>query len=81
MNTIFIIYISVYIFIYHIIYYILIKYISYYTSKIEELQIKIRDKMTNFERLKAQRNELNTKVKLMREELTQLHEPGSYIGS
>jgi len=53
---------------------------SYYTSKIEELQIKIRDKMTNFERLKAQRNELNNKVKLMREELTQLHEPGSYIG-
>jgi len=36
--------------------------------------------MTNFERLKAQRNELNNKVKLMREELTQLHEPGSYIG-
>ena len=37
--------------------------------------------MTNFERLKAQRNELNNKVKLMREELTQLHEPGSYIGN
>lgn len=53
---------------------------SYYISKIEELQIKIRDKQHNFERLKAQRNELNNKVKLMREELTQLHEPGSYIG-
>lgn len=49
-------------------------------SKIEELQIKIRDKTQNFERLKAQRNELNNKVRLMREELTQLHEPGSYIG-
>jgi hypothetical protein len=35
---------------------------SYYVSKIEELQIKIRDKTQNFERLKAQRNELNNKV-------------------
>ena len=53
---------------------------NYYVGKIEELQIKIRDKTSNFERLKAQRNELNSKVRLMREELTQLHEPGSYIG-
>eukprot|EP00600_Ochromonadales_sp_CCMP1393_P003054 CAMPEP_0174988780 /NCGR_PEP_ID=MMETSP0004_2-20121128/20332_1 /TAXON_ID=420556 /ORGANISM="Ochromonas sp., Strain CCMP1393" /LENGTH=405 /DNA_ID=CAMNT_0016242067 /DNA_START=98 /DNA_END=1312 /DNA_ORIENTATION=- len=53
---------------------------SYYISKIEELQIKIRDKTQNFERLKAQRNELNNKVRLMREELMQLHEPGSYVG-
>lgn len=53
---------------------------SYYVGKIEEMQIKIRDKTQNFERLKAQRNELNSKVRLMREELTQLHEPGSYIG-
>ncbi|KAJ1403571.1 proteasome 26S ATPase subunit 5 variant [Ochromonadaceae sp. CCMP2298] len=53
---------------------------SYYISKVEELQIKIRDKTQNFERLKAQRNELNNKVRLMREELSQLHEPGSYIG-
>lgn len=30
--------------------------------------------------MKAQRNELNSKVRLLREELTQLHEPGSYIG-
>jgi hypothetical protein len=55
-------------------------FFSYYISKIEELQIKIRDKTQNFERLKAQRNELNNKVKLMREELMQLHEPGSYVG-
>jgi 26S proteasome regulatory subunit T6 len=54
--------------------------VSYYISKIEELQIKIRDKTQNFERLKAQRNELNNKVKTIREELVQLHEPGSYIG-
>ena len=53
---------------------------SYYISKIEEIQIKIRDKTQNMERLKAQRNEINTKVRLMREELTQLHEPGSHVG-
>ena len=53
---------------------------NYYVSKIEELQMKIRDKSNNLERLKAQRNELNGKVRLMREELTQLLEPGSYVG-
>jgi 26S proteasome regulatory subunit T6 len=53
---------------------------SYYINKVEEMAIMIRDKTQNLERLKAQRNELNTKVRLMREELTQLHEPGSYIG-
>ncbi len=30
--------------------------------------------------MKAQRNEINTRVRLMREELTQLHEPGSHVG-
>lgn len=53
---------------------------AYYTSKIEEMQITIRDKTNNLERLKAQRNELNTRVRLMREELMQLHEPGSHVG-
>jgi 26S proteasome regulatory subunit T6 len=53
---------------------------SYYISKIEELQLRIRDKTQNLERLKAQRNEMNSRVRLMREELMQLHEPGSHIG-
>jgi 26S proteasome regulatory subunit T6 len=53
---------------------------SYYTSKIEELQILNREKASNLERLKAQRNELNTRVRMSREELIQLHEPGSHIG-
>eukprot|EP00605_Chrysophyceae_sp_TOSAG23-4_P002175 GSChrysophyteH1.ASY1.ANO1.2405.1 assembled CDS len=35
---------------------------SYYISKIEELQIINREKASNLERLKAQRNELNTRV-------------------
>jgi 26S proteasome regulatory subunit T6 len=53
---------------------------SYYIGKIEELEITLRDKAQNLERLKAQRNELNGKVRVIREELFQLHEPGSYIG-
>lgn len=53
---------------------------SYYTSKVEELEVLIRDKSANLERLKAQRNELNAKVRLIREELLYLHEPGSYVG-
>jgi 26S proteasome regulatory subunit T6 len=44
------------------------------------MQILINEKSNNLERLKAQRNELNSKVRLMREELTSLLEPGSYIG-
>lgn len=53
---------------------------SYYVGKIEELEITLREKAQNLERLKAQRNELNGKVRVLREELFQLHEPGSYIG-
>lgn len=53
---------------------------SYYISKIEELEIANREKAQNLERLKAQRNEINSRVRLMREELMQLHEPGSHIG-
>lgn len=53
---------------------------SFYVNKIEELQIMIQEKTHNLERLKAQRNELNTRVKVIREELTCLHEPGSYVG-
>ena len=53
---------------------------SFYVNKIEELQIMIQEKTQNLERLKAQRNELNNRVKTIREELTCLHEPGSYVG-
>lgn len=44
------------------------------------MQLKIRDKTQNLERLKAQRNELNSRVSQMRDELLQLHEPGSHVG-
>ena len=33
---------------------------SYYQSKVEELEVMIRDKSENLERLRAQRNELNS---------------------
>ena len=35
---------------------------SYYVSKIEEMELTVRDKVQNLERLQAQRNELNAKV-------------------
>ncbi|KAJ1616909.1 26S proteasome AAA-ATPase subunit RPT6a [Pavlovales sp. CCMP2436] len=53
---------------------------SYYQSKIEELEVIVRDKTQNLRRLEAQRNELNSKVRLLREELQLLQEPGSYVG-
>eukprot|EP00884_Botryococcus_braunii_P005198 jgi/Botrbrau1/1467/Bobra.178_3s0024.1 len=53
---------------------------AYYKAKIEELEILARDKHHNLQRLQAQRNELNTKVRLLREELQLLQEPGSYVG-
>jgi 26S proteasome regulatory subunit T6 len=34
---------------------------SYYKSKIEGLEMKIRDKHTDLRRMEAQRNELNAK--------------------
>ncbi|KAK9449827.1 P-loop containing nucleoside triphosphate hydrolase protein [Limtongia smithiae] len=52
----------------------------YYTQKIEETELKISDKTQNLRRLEAQRNALNAKVRLLREELQLLQEPGSYVG-
>ena len=53
---------------------------SYYMGKIEELEAVFREKAQNLRRLEAQRNELNGKVRLLREELQLLQEPGSYVG-
>jgi len=53
---------------------------SYYQGKIEELESVFREKAQNLSRLEAQRNELNGKVRLLREELQLLQEPGSYVG-
>lgn len=53
---------------------------SYYEGKIEELESVYRERAQNLRRLEAQRNELNSKVRLLREELQLLQEPGSYVG-
>lgn len=53
---------------------------AYYLQKIEDCEVKIREKTENLRRLEAQRNELNSKVRLLREELQLLQEPGSYVG-
>ncbi|XP_071584878.1 26S proteasome regulatory subunit 8 isoform X1 [Heliangelus exortis] len=44
------------------------------------LQLIVNEKSQNLRRLQAQRNELNAKVRLLREELQLLQEQGSYVG-
>lgn len=53
---------------------------SYLETKVEDLESVIRDKQHNIRRLEAQRNELNSRVRLLKEELQLLLEPGSYLG-
>lgn len=52
----------------------------FYSHKIEEIEFKIKEKEQNLRRLEAQRNTLNAKVRLLKEELQVLQEPGSYVG-
>ncbi|KAF9045696.1 26S proteasome regulatory complex, ATPase RPT6 [Hymenopellis radicata] len=52
----------------------------YYQAKIEAAELTISQKTQNLRRLEAQRNALNARVRLLREELQLLHEPGSYVG-
>lgn len=40
----------------------------------------IQERTSDLQRLKARRNELNAKVRMLREELHHLQEPGSYVG-
>eukprot|EP00526_Cylindrotheca_closterium_P010443 CAMPEP_0113617802 /NCGR_PEP_ID=MMETSP0017_2-20120614/8986_1 /TAXON_ID=2856 /ORGANISM="Cylindrotheca closterium" /LENGTH=399 /DNA_ID=CAMNT_0000527245 /DNA_START=62 /DNA_END=1258 /DNA_ORIENTATION=- /assembly_acc=CAM_ASM_000147 len=52
----------------------------YYASKIGELSETVQERLADLQRLKARRNELNAKVRMLREELHHLQEPGSYVG-
>ena len=52
----------------------------FYKSKSEQLQATLRQKEQNLRRLEAQRNELNRKVRKLRDELYALQEPGSHVG-
>ena len=42
---------------------------DYYKTKIEALELNVRDKSNNLRRLEAQRNELNSRVRLLKEEV------------
>lgn len=53
---------------------------KYYSSKIGDLNSTISERNSDLQRLKARRNELNAKVRMLREELYHLQEPGSYVG-
>jgi len=53
---------------------------QYYITKIEELQMVVSEEVKDLRRLEAQRNELNAKVRMLREELQLLQEQGSYVG-
>ena len=53
---------------------------SYYKSSIEELEAFVSEKQQNLRRLEAQRNELNSKVRMLKEELHLLQEPGAFVG-
>ena len=44
------------------------------------MQVSLSEKTQNVRRLEAQRNELNAKVRLLREELQLLQEQGSHVG-
>merc|ERR1719167_81071 len=52
----------------------------YYVSKNEELSHTVTGKQQDLRRLEAQRNEINAKVRMLREELQLLQEQGSYVG-
>merc|ERR1711991_904645 len=53
---------------------------GYYASKVDALSSQLRSKRENLLRLTAQRNELNSKVRALKEELQLLQESGSSIG-
>ncbi|KAJ3107160.1 26S protease regulatory subunit 8 [Phlyctochytrium bullatum] len=53
---------------------------TYYRNKIEELETLSTLQTQNLRRLEAQRNQLNAKVRMLRDELKLLQEPGSYVG-
>ncbi|GFS44958.1 AAA-type ATPase family protein [Actinidia rufa] len=53
---------------------------QYYLQHIHDHQLQVRHKTHNLNRLEAQRNDLNSKVRMLKEELQLLQEPGSYVG-
>lgn len=54
--------------------------VDYYKLKIAELQLLIDNKQNDLQRLTAQRNSLNDKVRALKEELILLQEPSANVG-
>lgn len=53
---------------------------KYYHNKVESLKLQIIEGQSLLRRLEAQRNDYNSRVRLLREELGLLQQPGSYVG-
>ncbi|CDW58348.1 26S protease regulatory subunit 8 [Trichuris trichiura] len=53
---------------------------QYIAVKLDDLEYELNEKNHDLRRLQAQRNELNAKVRLLKEEISMLHEQGSYVG-
>ncbi|CUS12829.1 unnamed protein product [Tuber aestivum] len=53
---------------------------SFFHNKIESLELEIIERNSKLRRLEAQRNDYNSRVRLLREELGLLQQPGSYVG-
>jgi len=53
---------------------------TFYRNKIEGMNLQILEGQAKLRRLEAQRNDYNSRVRLLREELGLLQQPGSYVG-
>ena len=53
---------------------------TFYHNKIESMKLEIIQGQAVLRRLEAQRNDYNSRVRLLREELGLLQQPGSYVG-
>ena len=53
---------------------------TFFQNKIESMKLEIIQGQAKLRRLEAQRNDYNSRVRLLREELGLLQQPGSYVG-
>ena len=53
---------------------------KFFHNKIESMKLEIIQGQAKLRRLEAQRNDYNSRVRLLREELGLLQQPGSYVG-
>ncbi|CAD8047713.1 unnamed protein product [Paramecium sonneborni] len=57
-----------------------LSYKQYIQGKFDILEFMFAEKQANIKRQEAQRNELNSQVRQVKEELQALKEPHSYVG-